>query len=31
MASGSDNVRTSAGELAKVAESLRVAVGHFHS
>jgi methyl-accepting chemotaxis protein len=31
MASGSDHVRTSAGELSAVAETLRVTVGRFHA
>jgi methyl-accepting chemotaxis protein len=31
MASGSDHVRTSAGELSTVAEELKVSVGRFHS
>jgi methyl-accepting chemotaxis protein len=31
MAGGSDLVRTSAGELSTVAETLRVTIGHFHA
>jgi methyl-accepting chemotaxis protein len=31
MASGSDHIRTSAGELSTVAEALRVTVGRFHA
>ncbi len=31
MASGSDHVRTSAGELSAVAETLRVTVARFHA
>jgi hypothetical protein len=31
MASGSDHVRTNAGELSTVAEALRVTVGRFHA
>ena len=31
MATGSDNVRSSAGELSSVAESLRVTIARFHA
>jgi len=31
MSSGSDHVRTSAGALSMVAETLRVSVSHFHT